>query len=140
MIDKAIREEVRASVIPVLLGDGAKASRLASRLYTGLGIVSLRLGRHRRLSDLLGLSCVFRRASVHDRLLCEQLLAIAEEFEGYLLWLIPTDEASRQRVAAMGEELESRFIIRESDVLVALLFGSICQAPRSTEEGHPKQM
>lgn len=139
MIEKAIKEEVRASVIPVLLGDSAKACRLAAHLYTTLGTVSLRIGKHRSFADLLGLSCVFRKACAHDRLFFEQLLAIAEEFEDYLLLLIPTDDASRKRVAAMSGELESRFIVCDYDRLTSELFGSALQTPFPLGEGYPKQ-
>ena len=79
MIEKDLKEEVRASIIPILLGDGAKAYRLCGALYKTLGMVSLRIGKRRGFADLLGLTCVFRKACAHDRLFCEQLLAIAEE-------------------------------------------------------------
>ena len=106
-----LKETLRSSVVPVLLGRSASAHRLAWRLYLSLGTVCLRLGERRSLSDAFGLPCVFRSASTDDRLLCEQLLDIAEEFDGYLLLLIPTDECSRRRVDAAREALEARYIL-----------------------------
>ena len=139
MIEKDLKEEVRASVIPILLGDGAKAYRLCGALYKTLGMVSLRIGKRRGFADLLGLTCVFRKACAHDRLFCEQLLSIAEEFGDYLLLLIPTDDASRRYVATMRGELESRFIVCDYDRLTNELQGSVAQTIFPLEEGYPKQ-
>ena len=110
---------IRASVVPVILGNGAVSCRLAWRLYLTLGTVCLRLGSYRRASDLLGLPCVFRKASTDDRLLCEQLLDIAEEFEGYLLLLIPTDEPSTEHIERNREALASRYLLSAPDEVLS---------------------
>ena len=115
---KELKETVRSSVVPVLLGKSSSAYRLAWRLYRSLGTVCLRLGTRRGLLDTFGFPCVFRSASTDDRLLCEQLLDIAEEFDGYLLLLIPTDKPSHKRVDAAREALETRYILSSpSEVL-----------------------
>ncbi len=112
---KELKETLRSSLVPVILGNGTPSCRLAWRLYLTLGTVSLRLGAHKRASDLFGLPCVFRPASSDDRLLCEQLLDIAEEFDGYLLILIPTDDLSYQYVETSRDALESRYVISSPD-------------------------
>ena len=118
MIAKDLKNEIAASVVPVLLGDGRQGSRLALRLYLSLGTVSLRLGAHRHLTDLTGIFSVFRSAATDERLLTEQLLDIFEELDGYLLLLIPTDKPSRAFVETHRDTLSSRFILAEpSDVL-----------------------
>lgn len=106
-----LKETIRSSLVPIVLGNGLAACRTAWRLYFSLGTVALRLGSHRHPTDLIGLPCVFRKASTDDRLFVEQLLDIAEEFDGYLLLLIPTDEPSRRRVDAAREALETRYIL-----------------------------
>ena len=111
MIDKETKEAIASSTVPLILGDGPLSSRLAWRLYFSFGAISLRLGKHRRLTDLLGLACLFRRAEKNTQLLSEQLFAIAEEFDGYLLFLLPSDEPSRRFVEEHRELLESRFIL-----------------------------
>lgn len=107
---REFKETIRSSVVPVLLGKGASTCRLAWRLYLTLGTVCLRLGVHRHPTDWFGSPCVFRSVPSNDRLLCEQLLDLAEEFDGYLLLLIPTDESSHRRIDAYREALESRYI------------------------------
>ena len=64
------------------------------------------------LINLMPITYGHSRYSVpsNDRLLCEQLLDLAEEFDGYLLLLIPTDESSHRRIDAYREALESRYI------------------------------
>ena len=119
MIEKDLKNEIAASVVPVLLGDGGAASRLALQLYCSLGTVSLHLGAHRRLSDLTGIFSVFRAAATDDRLLCEQLLDIFEEFDGYLLLLVPTDKPSHHFVQSHRDELVSRFVIAEPHNVLA---------------------
>ena len=116
---KDLKETIRSSVVPVILGNGILSCRLAWRLYLTLGTVSLRLGSHKRLSDLLGLPCLFRKASSDDRLFCEQLLDIAEEFDGYFLLLIPTDELSSDRIDADREAISSRYVISSPDEVLS---------------------
>ena len=116
---KDLKDEIAASVIPVLLGDGRLASRLALRLYLTLGTVSLRLGAHRRLTDLMGMVSVFRSAATDERLLTEQLLDLFEEFDGYLLLLSPTDKPSRALIARHRDTLSSRFILSEPSEVFA---------------------
>ena len=112
-----MKEAFAASTIPVILGNGATSCRLAWRLYLTLGTVCLRLGSRRRFSDLIGLPCTFRKVSADERLLCEQLLDIAEEFDGYLLLLIPSDKHSLRPIDGHREVLETRYIISAPDNL-----------------------
>ena len=119
MIAKDLKEEIAATVVPVLLGDGSKASLLALRLYLTIGTVSLRLGAHRHLLDLPGIFSVFRTAASDERLRTEQLADIFEEFSGYLLLLIPTDKLSRAFVETHRDALSSRFVIAEPDDVLA---------------------
>ena len=112
---KELKETLRASIVPVIIGNGAPSCRVAWRLYLSFGALSLRLGAHRRLSDLLGLPCLFRKASTDDRLLCEQLLDIAEEFDGYLLLLIPSDKPSWEHIERHREALASRYLLSSPD-------------------------
>ena len=116
---KDLKETIRSSVVPVILGNGILSCRLAWRLYLTFGTVSLRLGSHKRLSDLFGLPCLFRKASSDDRLFCEQLLDIAEEFDGYFLLLIPTDELSSDRIDADREAISSRYVISSPDEVLS---------------------
>lgn len=115
MVEKETKQAIRSSVVPILLGNGAPSCRLAWRLYLTLGTVSLRLGTHRRPTDLLGLACLFRSAAKDERLRLEQLLDVSEEFSDYLLLLIPTDEPSRNLLQAHRELLEPRFILSSPD-------------------------
>jgi len=115
MIEKDTKEEIASSVIPVILGNGATSCRLVWRLYLTLGTVSLRLGTHRRPTDLLRLPCLFRSAAKDNRLLLEQLCDLSDEFSDYLLLLIPTDEPSRNRLAEHRKLLETRFILSSPD-------------------------
>ena len=119
MIEKDLKNEIAASVVPVLLGDGWQGSRLAFRLYCTLGTVSLHLGAHHRLSDLTGIFSVFRSAATDDRLLTEQLLDIFEEFDGYLLLLVPTDKPSREFIVRHCDTLSSRFVLSEPSEVFA---------------------
>ena len=121
MIAKDLKNEIAASVIPVLLGNGRRSPLLALRLYLTLGTVSLHLGAHRRLSDLVGIFSLFRSTATDERLLSEQLLDIFEEFDGYLLLLVPTDKPSRAFVEAKRDALASRFIIAEPDEVLSHL-------------------
>lgn len=117
MIAKDAKEAIASSTVPVLLGDGASFS-LAWRLYRTIGTVSLRLGKSKRVTDLLGLCSVFRPATTDPRLLLEQLSDIFEEFDGYLLLLVPTDKPSRDFVATHREFLAARFILSEPDAVL----------------------
>lgn len=111
MIEKEIKETIASSTVPVLLGNGTAS--IAWRLYRTVGTVSLRIGTKRRWSDLFGFASVFRPAANNSRLLCEQLSDIFEEFDGYLLLLVPTDKPSRDFVAAHRDFLSARFILSE---------------------------
>ena len=113
-ITKEIKEAIASSTVPVLLGNGASFP-LAWRLYRTLGTVSLRLGARRRFLELFGIFCVFRRAANNARVLLEQLSDIFEEFDGYLLFLIPTDEPSRRLIETHRDFLVARFILSEPD-------------------------
>ncbi len=108
-----MKEEIASSTIPVILGNGTASLRLGWQLYRTIGTASLRLGKFRRPSELLSLFCVFRKAARNERLLLEQLSDIFEEFDGYLLLLIPTDEAAHRFVISHREFLSARFILSE---------------------------
>ena len=117
MIAKEVKEAIASSTVPVLLGNGAPFS-LAWRLYRTIGTVSLRLGTKRQLTDLLGLCSVYRPAATDPRLLLEQLSDIFEEFDGYLLLLIPTDKPSRDFAEKHRESLAARFILSEPEAVL----------------------
>ena len=114
MIEKETKEAIASSTVPVLLGNGATLP-IAWRLYRTIGTVSLRLGTRRRFFELFGIFCVFRRAATDARVLWEQLSDLFEEFDGYLLFLIPTDEPSRRFVEERRDFLAARFILSEPD-------------------------
>lgn len=111
MISKETKETIACSTVPIILGNGVHSIRLAWRLYQTIGTASIRLGATRRPSELLSLFCVFRKAAKDERLLLEQLSDIFEEFDGYLLLLIPTDEAAHRFVISHREFLSARFIL-----------------------------
>lgn len=108
-----MKEEIASSTIPVILGNGTASLRLVWHLYRTIGTASIRLGKRRRPSELLSLLCVFRKAAKNERLLLEQLSDIFEEFDGYLLLLIPTDDPSRRFTQTHREFLSARFILSE---------------------------
>ena len=110
---KELKAEIAASTIPILLGNGRASSLIAWRLYRTIGTVSLHLGTKRQLTDLVSLYSVFHPAATDHRLLLEQLSDIFEEFDAYLLFLVPTDKPSRDFLAANRDFLQTRFILSE---------------------------
>lgn len=109
-------ELLEQSVLPVLLGNGPRAHLLALRLYFRYGVVSFVGGRKRTPLDWLNPFCDFYRLfwGESGRLLKEQLVSLAEEYEDTLFVLIPTTEKSLGLIREYVGELESRFILSES--------------------------
>lgn len=103
------------SVLPILLGNGLRAHLLALKLYLRYGVPSFVGGRQRTLWDLLNPFCDFYRLfwGENGRLLKEQLLSLAEEYEETLFVLIPTTKEMLDLLQAHTAELESRFILSE---------------------------
>ena len=108
-------ELLEQSVLPILLGNGPRAHLLAFRLYLRYGVTSFAGGSRRTLWDLLNPFCDFYRLFLGEngRLLKEQLLSLAEEYEETLFVLIPTTKEMLDLIHPHVSELENRFILSE---------------------------
>ncbi len=108
-------ELLEQSVFPILLGNSPRAHLLAFRLYLRYGVTSFVGGSRRTLWDLLNPFCDFYRLFLGEngRLLKEQLLSLAEEYEDTLFVLIPATKEMLDLIHPHVSELESRFILSE---------------------------
>ncbi len=113
------KELLRQGIVPVILGNDRAARRLAARLLRTFGIPSILCGRRRTVWDLLSLTTSFRRLSrdVAPRLIAEQLVDLAADYEDCFMLLIPLREEDRALIQAHGDLLETRFVCRDPDTL-----------------------
>ena len=108
-------ELLEESVLPILLGNSLRSHLLAAKLYLRYGITAFVCGQKRRLLDWLNPTCDFYHlfADEEGRLLTEQLLSLADNYEETLFVLIPTTKETLALIQAHTAELESRFILSE---------------------------
>ena len=110
---------VRQGIVPIVLGNDRMAHRLSFRLYRTFGLPSILCACRRTVWDVLDPTSAFRRVSGErvSRLMAEQLLDLAAEYEDCLLLLIPTSEEDQRLLEMYGERLEAHFVCRMPDAL-----------------------
>lgn len=115
------KELLSEAVLPVILGNGLAAHRLALRLRLRYGMSSLLCGARISLWDRLHPGCGFLELmSAEDgRLLTEQLIDLADHSEDGLLLLVLLSDGQRTLLSPYCRELESRFILTEPCRLLA---------------------
>ena len=113
------RELVRQGIVPVVLGNGRAAHRVSARLYRSFGLPSLVCGARRSLWDLFDPTCAFRALPYggSDRLIAEELVTLAGEYEDCLLLLIPLTEEHWALIRAYDSLLGAYFVCRDPDDL-----------------------
>ncbi|MBP3315636.1 MAG: hypothetical protein J6M03_07410 [Clostridia bacterium] len=122
MSDRVSAESARSYFLPFILGNGGRSHGLSQRIFNKYGIVSLICDSRRHALDFLDFSSRSIRLCPTDspRLLCEQLMALAEQSPYMLPLIIPiTDEYARM-TNAVRDVLETRFIISSPDELFTL--------------------
>ena len=113
------RELIRQGIVPVVLGNGRDAHRVSARLYRSFGLPALICDTRRSLWDLLDPTCAFRALprGGDGRLIAQELVSLAREYEDCLLLLIPLTEEYRALTCAYESLLEAYFICRDPDGL-----------------------
>ena len=118
-MNEETRELLRDDILPVILGNGIDAHRLASRLLARYGVACTLCGERRNLLDWFDLNASFFRISRKrgSRLAAEQLADLAEENRDRFLLLVPMTDADRVLIGEQAELLESRFVcVGESEL------------------------
>ena len=122
MSDRVSAESARSYFLPFILGNGGRSHGLSQRIFNKYGIVSLICDSRRHALDFLD----FSSRSIHlcptdsPRLLCEQLMALAEQSPYMLPLIIPMSEEYARMTDAVRDALETRFIISSPDELFTL--------------------
>ena len=105
--------------MPFILGNTKQSHKLSQRIFNKYGIVSLICDSRRHALDLLDFSSRSIRLCPTDspRLLCEQLIALAEQSPYMLPLIIPVTEEYARMTDEVRNILETRFIISSPDEL-----------------------
>jgi hypothetical protein len=118
MTEREYKELWREDIQPVILGNGPQAHAIALRLRLLYGLSSLLCAPKRSIGDLLDpASTYFPLVEADSRLLCEQLIAISERYDGYRLLLIPSTDAYRAWILENADPLEEDFLLTDPDEL-----------------------
>lgn len=124
MISDIAREALSTCVAPVLLGDGLRARALATKVFFKYGIQSVicdeRPSAWRYLLRFGGFYKIIK--SEEYRLICEELLRIADASAGGLLILAPCSAEAEKMLASCERELEQRFVIATADTLLDKIY------------------
>ena len=122
MSDRVSAESARSYFLPFILGNGGRSHGLSQRIFNKYGIVSLICDSRRHALDFLDFSSRSIRLCPTDspRLLCEQLMALAEQSPYMLPLIIPMSEEYARMTNAVRDALETRFIISSPDELFTL--------------------
>ena len=108
-------ELVSRLVIPVVIGNGASAHRLALRLCLKYGVRSTLCGLERSIWDLFNPFSEFLRVPAGDGdLLAKALKDYSAAMEDYILILLPADERGRLFLEEYRDSLESFYILASS--------------------------
>ena len=118
-MNEEARELLREDILPVVLGNGIDAHRLAARLLSRYGVMCMLCGERKNLLDWLDLSTCFLRISYKRdlRLAADQLVDFAEENRERFLLLVPMDSAGHTVIGEQAERLETHFVCVEASEL-----------------------
>lgn len=112
-MDYSTKDMLRASLVPILLGDSFKAHLLAVRIYLRSGISSYVCDDRRRLADFIDpFSSFYSITSDLDVALT--VLGNLLPDDEYIPILIPCNSRYEQFVRENKDFLESRYIISDS--------------------------
>lgn len=119
MSDRVSAESARSYFLPFILGNTKQAHGLSMRIFNKYGIVSLICDSRRHALDFLDFSSKSLRICRTDspRLLCEQLIALAEQSSYTLPIVIPVGEEYARMIEREREMIEKRFIISSAEEL-----------------------
>lgn len=122
MSDRVSAESARSYFLPFILGNEGRSHGLSQRIFNKYGIVSLICDSRRHALDFLDFSSRSIRLCPTDspRLLCEQLMALAEQSPYMLPLIIPVTDEYARMTNAVRDALETRFIISSPDELFTL--------------------
>ena len=122
MSDRVSAESARSYFLPFILGNGGRSHGLSQRIFNKYGIISLICDSRRHALDFLDFSSRSIRLCPTDspRLLCEQLIALAEQSPYTLPLIIPVTEEYARMTDEVRNILETRFIISSPDELFTL--------------------
>lgn len=116
---ESIKKDAALYFLPLILGSSHPSRRMARRIHRRYGIISLILDEKPRLPDLLSLSFRFLPCLSKDepRLMCEKLIALAEQEPSALPILIPASTEYEQAVRVNQALLEKHFVISSPEKL-----------------------
>ena len=119
MGDRVYLENARAYFLPFILGNTKQSHKLSQKIFNKYGIVSLICDSRRHALDLLDFSSRSIRLCHTDspRLLCEQMIALADQSPYTLPLIIPISEEYVRMTDDVRDVLETRFIISSPDEL-----------------------
>ena len=122
MSDRVSAESARSYFLPFILGNEGRSHGLSQRIFNKYGIVSLICDSRRHALDFLDFSSRSIRLCPTDspRLLCEQLMALAEQSPYMLPLIIPVTDEYARMTNAVRDALETRFIKSSPDELFTL--------------------
>ncbi len=108
-----MKEQLNRVLVPVLLGDGADALKIARRLHRRYGVLShLYCTRPGLLTHFCSFVRIVRMpAFLQGELLCNDLRAFAMEYPDLMFCLIPCTEAFEHFCAAHAADLEAYYVI-----------------------------
>ena len=116
---ESIKRDAALYFLPFILGSSPSSRRMARRILSRYGIASLLFDEKRTFHDLLSLSFRFMPYLPKDepRLMCEQLIALAEQEPAALPILIPASPEYERAVNENRALLEKHFVISSPEEL-----------------------
>ena len=114
-----MKEQLNRVLVPVLLGDGAQALKIARRLHRRYGVLSHLYCSRPSLGAYLCASVRVVRvpAFLQGELLLNDLCTFAAEYPDLMFCLIPCTEDHEHFCAAHAAELEAYYVILQPDQL-----------------------
>ncbi len=114
-----MKEQLNRVLVPVLLGDGADALKIARRLHRRYGVLShLYCTRPGLGAHLCACVRIVRTPSyLQGDLLCADLRAFAMEYPDLMFCLIPCTEDYKIFCTAHAAELEAYYVIVQPEQL-----------------------
>ncbi len=121
MTERECRRLVREDTLPVILGNGFAALRLALRLQILYGLSPLLCAPTRGVAGRLMPTAYLPLVAGDARLLREQLSDLADRYEDGLLLLIPATGEELSRLGSETEELETNYVLIAPEEISDLL-------------------
>lgn len=113
MDKRSIREDATLYFVPFLLDNNRVSHKLSLKIFFKYGISSVIISKKRGVFDLLDFSsrpiCVLDSKS--SALLCEELIALADQAPYTLPLLIPCSKEYERAINEHREALEKHFVI-----------------------------